>query len=83
MKLFIHAETDLPSEIEPKLKSLGNADKEKILALCKTAKQTMRNNLLDGFNHFSSSSTVMCSGKVITIRGTVNKLPLFKRLFGG
>ena len=82
MKIFIHAETDI-SEIEPKLKYFGNVEKEKILSLCKAAKQTMRNYLIDGFYHFSSSSTVMCNGKTVTIRSTVKKMSLLKRLFGG
>ncbi|HDM8162007.1 hypothetical protein PQE20_27060 (plasmid) [Vibrio harveyi] len=83
VKLFIHAETDIANEIEPKLKFLDHADKDKILGLCKTTRQTMRNHLLSGFCHFNSSSTVVCDGKTITIRGSVNKLPLLKRLFGG
>ncbi len=83
MKLFIHAETDIAKETEPKLKYFGESDKEKILDLCKSSKQTMRNHLLDGFDHFTSSSTVICGGKAVTIRSTVNKLPLLKRLFGG
>ncbi|EJE8579507.1 hypothetical protein M5219_002391 [Vibrio vulnificus] len=83
MKLFIHAETDIMNEIKPKLKKLNDADKDKVLTLCQTARQTMRNHLLDGFYHFNSSSTLVCSGKMITIRSSVNKLSLFKRLFGG